>query len=351
MAREAAGNPLFLCELARAAERSDGALPRTVVAAVELELAALAPAPRLLVEGAAVAGDSFTPELAATAAGTEPDPAPLDALVASDLVRLATGGRTFAFRHPLVRRAVYDAAPPAWRLGAHERVAAALERQGAAPAALAHHVARSARPGDEHATRQLVAAAASAAATAPASAAHWYGAALALLRHDDVRRPDLLGPMALALANAGRLDDSHAALVEVLELVGPRRLDLVTACARVELQLGRQREARRRLTRAIRGAPAAGQAAIAFELAADAMTHGRSADLRSWAERARTAGGRRRLGALRGRRDAGRARRDLRPAPRRATPAATTTASAPTCSSTSAVPSSGSGASPTPRRR
>jgi len=95
--------------------------------------------------------------------------------------------------------------------------------------------------------------------------------------------------MAVALANAGRLEESRAALLEVVELVppGPARLELVCACARVELQLGRQREARRRLTAAMRDATPAGQAAIAFELAADAMTHGRSADLRAWADRAR----------------------------------------------------------------
>ena len=39
--------------------------------------------------------------------------------------------RRFAFRHPVVRHAVYEGAPGGWRLGAHTRAAAALERRGA----------------------------------------------------------------------------------------------------------------------------------------------------------------------------------------------------------------------------
>ena len=75
VAREAGGNPFFLGELARAAGGPATALPRTVLAAVALEVAALRPAARALIDGAAVAGDPFDPELAAAAAGVAPDPA------------------------------------------------------------------------------------------------------------------------------------------------------------------------------------------------------------------------------------------------------------------------------------
>src|SRR5918995_1755157 len=107
--------------------RSATASPATLMAATQLEVDALPPASRTLIDGAAVAGDPFDPELAAAAAALEPGDAlsPLDRLVAADLVRATGDGRAFRFRHPLLRRAVYDAAPPAWRLAAHERVAAA----------------------------------------------------------------------------------------------------------------------------------------------------------------------------------------------------------------------------------
>ena len=209
LAREAAGNPLFLQELARVARDPGDALPPTLLAAVQLEVGAMPPAARALLDGAAVAGDPFDPELAAAAAG-------LDA--ADALRRRSTGsspptsscatgdGRAFRFRHPLLRRAVYDAAPPAWRLAAHERVAAALSARGAGASVRAFHVEKCARPGDEGAVALLAEAAAAAAGTAPATAARWYAAGARLLPHAErAQRAGLLGPMALSLANAGRL--------------------------------------------------------------------------------------------------------------------------------------------------
>ena len=291
VASEAGGNPLFLRELARAAGRPGAALPRTLVAAVGVELGAL-PAPvRTLLEGAAVAGDPFDAELAAEAAGLDFEPTALDALVAADLVRPAGDGREFAFRHPLVHRAVYDAAPPAWRLAAHRRAAAALERHCSLPAARAYHVARYARPGDEAAIALLAQAAAEASETAPASAAHWYGNALRLLPHGDRgRRAQLTAPMALALVTSGRLQEGREALVEALELLGPepteQRLGLVVACAQVEAQLGGHADARRRLLAAFEHASGSGRAVIAFELATNAMMHNETDELREWADQA-----------------------------------------------------------------
>ena len=277
--REAAGNPLFLRELARVAGQTD--LPATVAAVVQLDMARLDPQARVLLEGAAVAGDPFDPELAAAAAGREPDASVLDGLVAAGLVRATGTGPAFEFRHPLVRRAVYDATAPAWRLEAHERVAAALAGRGAGAAARASHVAPSARPGDEGAIAVLSEAAVDARHTSPDAAAHWYGAALRLLPAGDGRRAELLAPRALALANAGRLEDSRQALLELLD-GDPARSDLTIACAQLETTLGRHGQARRRLLDALEGAAPADQAAIAFELAHDAMTHGRSDELRRW---------------------------------------------------------------------
>jgi predicted ATPase/DNA-binding NarL/FixJ family response regulator len=287
VAREAGGNPLFLRELARAAGRPGAALPRTLVAAVGGELAALEPNVRTLLEGAAVAGDPFDPELAAAAAGTGFDPATLDQLVAADLVRPTENAREFAFRHPLVQRAVYDSAPPAWRLAAHQRTAAALERHCTIPAARAYHVARYARPGDDDAIALMTEAGAAASATAPASAAHWYETAMRLLPRDDrARRAALAAPRALALVTSGRLQEGREAMIEALELVGPERLDLVIACAQVEAQLGHYRDARSRLLAAFETAPSRGRAVVAFELATNAMTHNQVAELREWAEEA-----------------------------------------------------------------
>ncbi|HZB77715.1 MAG TPA: AAA family ATPase, partial [Solirubrobacteraceae bacterium] len=69
VARDARGNPLFVQELARAARDPAGPLPETLLAAIQLEVDTLPPASRALIDGAAVAGDPFDPELAAAAAG------------------------------------------------------------------------------------------------------------------------------------------------------------------------------------------------------------------------------------------------------------------------------------------
>ena len=54
----------------------------------------------------------------------------LDVLVAADLVRLTEDVRRFRFRHPIVRRTVYETVGPGRRLAGHARAVAGLERDG-----------------------------------------------------------------------------------------------------------------------------------------------------------------------------------------------------------------------------
>jgi DNA-binding NarL/FixJ family response regulator len=259
IAAEAGGNPLFLRELARTASPGEVALPPTLLAAVQREIAALPPASRALLDGAAVSGDPFDPELAAAAAALDPGDVLvlLDRLVAADLVRPLEGPRRFGFRHPLVRRAVYEATPAGWRLAAHERVAALLERRGAPAGARAYHVEQFARPGDAAAIAALTEAAGAAATSSPGSAARWYQAALALLGDDaePMQRAGLQGALALALGATGRLEDCRDAVVAALDLLPADQTDariaLTAACAEVENILARHADAEARLRRAL----------------------------------------------------------------------------------------------------
>ena len=160
--QESGGNPFYLEQLARsparapqftsAAEISLTGLdvPAAVAASLAEELTLLSGTGRLVLEGAAVAGDPFEPELAAAAAATSEAAGmhAVDELLGLDLIRTTDVPRRFRFRHPLVRRAVYEATAGGWRLGAHERCAEALAARGASAAARAHHVERSARQGD-----------------------------------------------------------------------------------------------------------------------------------------------------------------------------------------------------------
>ncbi|HEY1276459.1 MAG TPA: AAA family ATPase [Thermoleophilaceae bacterium] len=259
--RESGGNPLFLEQLARAAGEVAGAtaagapadadVPPVVLAAIESELAALGPPERALAQGGAVAGEPFEIELAAAAADMrEGDALPaLDALLAADLVRTTDAPRRFVFRHPVVRRAVYQAAGAGWRLGAHGRVAAALRSRDAPLARIAEHVERSARPGDEEAAATLLEAGRAAATQAPATAARLFQAALDLLPAGDAaHRLEALVSLATSLGAAGRLEEARETLWEVLGELPPERHDLraraATFIARLDHALGRQGEAR-----------------------------------------------------------------------------------------------------------
>ncbi len=234
-------------------------VPPAVAAALGEELALLSDDARQGLDGAAVAGDPFEPELAAAAADI-PDSVlltTLDELLALDLIRPTDVPRRFRFRHPLVRRVVYESTPGGWRIGAHERCARALTARGASPAMRAHHVEWSARYGDLDAVATLREAGEAAQQRTPESAARWFAAALRLLpdtaSSDD--RIELLLARAGALAAAGRFGESHSTLVETMRVLSPDarvvRAQLTARCARLEHLLLRRVEARTRLERAL----------------------------------------------------------------------------------------------------
>jgi DNA-binding NarL/FixJ family response regulator len=258
------GNPLYLLELARLGSGSeprvstDGGVgvPATVAAATAGELEALSTHGRGLAEAAAVAGDPFDLDLTAATAGmTEPDALDaLDELVARDLVRSTQVPRRFRFRHPLVRRAVYESCSPGARIAAHRRSVHALAARGASPSACAHHVEHSASHGDMAAVGVLREAGEAAAKRAPASAARWFAAALGLLPENAERseRVNLLMALGRAQAATGRFEDSRRALLESIDLTSEDeatvRVQLIGACAGVEQLLGHHEEAHARIT-------------------------------------------------------------------------------------------------------
>lgn len=254
------GNPFYLEALARMEQAAplttnspdDGELPAIVRAALQLELTGVPPTALLVARAAAVTADEFEPALVAMVAEVSDldARAALTDLVARDIVRPGTAGR-LRFRHPLVRRATYDAAEVVWRLGAHARVAAYLARLGAPAPLRAHHVERSAPFGDQAAIATLLEAARDAAAWAPATAAHWLEAALRIMPTGPGgldQQPELLLEVAKLRAVSGQLVEGRAAARQALRRLPPddhaRRALAARFCALMERQLDRSSEAR-----------------------------------------------------------------------------------------------------------
>jgi ATP/maltotriose-dependent transcriptional regulator MalT len=306
---DSGGNPFYLEQLARAPDRAPPEVsdegrsaagvqvPPMVAAAMMEELSLLPNSSRRVLEAAAVVGDPFEPELAAAAADVTEQQAmkAIDELLVGDLVRLTSVPRRFRFRHPIVRRAVYEAAPGGWRIEAHRRAAEALASRGATAAARAHHIDISAKVGDAAAVTALTAAGRQSAQRAPATASRWFTGALRLLPDAAPagERVALLLATATALAATGRFAPAHEALVESLAIVPDEattsRLELTAICARVEHLQGRHDQAHARLTTALDALPdAAGPDAVALmlELAGDAIFRLDYETAQDWAARA-----------------------------------------------------------------
>ncbi len=304
---DSGGNPFFLEQLARAPRAAGAAgpdvalaglrVPPLVAAALTEELALLGDQARRVLDAASVAGDPFELDVAAVAADL-PEPAVLDAvdeLVRADFVRETDMPRRFRFRHPIVRRAVYEATRGGWRIGAHERVAAALAARGAPVAARAHHVERSARHGDAGAIAALSEAGVEVRSQAPATAARWFAAALRLLPGDSPvkDRVALLLPMAQAQAATGQFTTSHATLLEILDLLPPHavseRVEVAAWCARIEHLLGLHEQAHERLLAALESVPeqeSPDTLTLLVELTMDGLNRMDYHAMRGWARRA-----------------------------------------------------------------
>ncbi len=301
--RLSGGNPFYLEELARTSAggpqeaphpSGTGAVevPDRVAAALARELEALPELRGRLARGAAVAGESFEPELAAEAAGIGETEAleAIDELLDLDVIRKTDVPRRFRFRHPIVHSAVYESAKPGWRLAAHARVAAVLERQGASALARARHVECSAKLGDTVAIELLTEAGRAAHPRAPAAAAHWYAVALRLTPDGDAAaRLGLMIPMAQALGYGGRLEQARETLDGILALVEPDQLavraKVAASAAQIDQLLGRHEAARQGLEDALAEVPGSATpeaTELKLQLAGACFFNGDFDGLRRW---------------------------------------------------------------------
>ncbi|MEU6192013.1 AAA family ATPase [Nocardia sp. NPDC047038] len=286
---DSGGNPFYLEQLARMVTagppsglsadvdvaNKDVRIPITLRTTISQELTRLAGATLWVVRAGAVAGDPFDVDLVTAIA--EADEAQvlksLDELVRVDLVRPAATPGQFRFRHPIVRRVVYDDDSTAgWRIAAHNRAARALARRGGSVEERAHHVEYSAHPGDEEAAATLAEAAHIVAPHAPAAAVRWLQAALRLLpaTRGGQQRLLLQVLLARALANIGNLRESRAKLEEVLEILPTGsvsdRVPIIRMIAHADHALGHAEETRHLIDATLDRVPADSADAIALKL-------------------------------------------------------------------------------------
>src|SRR5215213_3386965 len=303
---QSGGNPFYTLQLAHAStlpSRSssadrlalDAGVPRMVAAALVDELGALTADARLLLTSASIGGDPFEPELAYAIAELPPQAGvtALDELLDARLLHPTDVPRRFRFRHPLVRRAVYETSKPGWRLTAHARAAETLGAQGASAAARAHHVEQSGVRGERAAIDLLREAGDANAPRAPAGAARWYAAALRLMPEEDrPARLRTLMDLARVQQSTGDLLRCAATLLEAIDLVPGDdvavRVRLTSACAACEHFLGQHEPAERRLVAALEALPdrdSPEAVAVLLALATGAFFTGEAERLRELAGR------------------------------------------------------------------
>ena len=118
----AAGNPLFLIELARV-QLSGSRLPVTVQAAIAARLDELDSHDRALIQRASVAGEAFGVHDASVLAERDPGNVVAGLLRATQMGFVAPAGGQYRFHHALVRDVVYGQLPVTERMPLHARYA------------------------------------------------------------------------------------------------------------------------------------------------------------------------------------------------------------------------------------
>jgi class 3 adenylate cyclase/tetratricopeptide (TPR) repeat protein len=141
------GNPFFAEELLAAADTGPpDDLPGSLREALLLRVEALAPATQALLRGASVVGRSVDHRLLGSVSGAEEGDlnAALREAVEQHVLVLTGHGMAYAFRHALLREAIYDDTLPGERLRLHRVIAESLAASPelatvSAAAELAHH--------------------------------------------------------------------------------------------------------------------------------------------------------------------------------------------------------------------
>ncbi len=210
------GNPLFVSELVRALQESslltaEGDLveaattqvPDSLRLMILRGLVALREPVVSLLQTAAVLGRRFSLSDAATLANLNVSEALERIEVARRAEVLRDEGDHIAFRHDVIRDALYEEIADSARRALHLEAGNVLARRGANPVEVAGHIARGIAEGDVQAADHLRAAAAKLRATAPRDAIRLLEVALQAVP-DHPGRPEIEAELAEACMWAGQ---------------------------------------------------------------------------------------------------------------------------------------------------
>jgi tetratricopeptide (TPR) repeat protein len=265
LADDAAGNPLYLTELVDALTRSDGlavtaagvaettgkASPESLTAAIADRLGFLPDQVREVLRAAALLGVDFTVEDLAVVTRRRLG----ELLVALDDARaagvLTAAGDGFAFRHPLIRAALYEEMPRAVRSAWHRDAGRALAAAGAPVDRVARQLLAAAEGSGDDATwvgewagPWLAGAAPLLIARAPGAAAELLRLAVAATPAGDPQHEPLACRLAEALYRVGDPAQAERVATRTLEFVtdGETLVDLLTTLTQCRAMAGRAAE-------------------------------------------------------------------------------------------------------------
>jgi len=274
LAGGAAGNPLYLTELADAltrssavtvtgagiAELASGSVPRSLSAAIADRLGFVSGPVRQVLRAAALLGVDFAvPDLAIVLGHTVADliPAVDEARAAGVLAEFGSG---LGFRHPLIRAALYDEMPKPVRAAWHREAGRALAEAGASPNRVARQLLQAVdgpggatEPMDEWMLSWLVRTAEPLTGQAPQVAAELLRQAVASSPADSVQHDRLVSRLADALYRVG--DAAEAEQVASRALARAVQPDLVVdlhwTLAQCRMRVGRFAESLATLDQAL----------------------------------------------------------------------------------------------------
>jgi DNA-binding CsgD family transcriptional regulator len=272
---EAAGNPLALLELPAALSAAqlagEAPLPEEIPLTPRLQAVFLRRIERLpdatrdalLIAAADNTGDLATVMRAAAEVQLPTDA--LDPAEDAELIRISNG--LVAFRHPLVRSALYDAATQSRRRRAHGALAEVLSGQEQADRRVWHQAMATVGADEEVAAALEVSGRRSQARAAQSSAATAYLRA-AELSSDEGRRTQRIAAAAQAAWDGGQTDRAREAVARALPLArGELKARLLQLSGAVEERAG---SLPRALELLLEGADVSSDPSLRLEMLADA---------------------------------------------------------------------------------